>query len=177
MQNFPNKINWEGTSRKPSPFLLNMKKLGEKLRSIVDAEANNFDLFVVQYTVSPTGLFRFYVDSAEVLSMKALADFTRQISTIIDESDFGDTPFTFEISSPGADNPLTDIRQFTKHVGRNFEIETTEGETFKAKLETIVDQLFHFQKEIKEKGKKLSYEALILPYSSIKQATIIISFK
>ena len=74
-----------------------MKKLGEKLRSIVDAEANNFNLFVVHHTVSPTGLFRFYVDSAEVLSMKDLADFTRQISTIIDESDFGDNPFTFEI--------------------------------------------------------------------------------
>jgi ribosome maturation factor RimP len=154
-----------------------MKKLGEKLRSIVDAEANNFNLFVVHHTVSPTGLFRFYVDSAEVLSMKDLADFTRQISTIIDESDFGDTPFTFEISSPGADKPLTDIRQFPKHVGRNFEVETNDGESFKGKLESIEEQSFHFQKEIKEKGKKLSYEALILPYSSIKQATIIISFK
>jgi ribosome maturation factor RimP len=154
-----------------------MKKIGEKLRSIVDAEATQFGLFVVHQTVSPTGLFRFYVDSEEVLSMKALADFTKQVSTLIDEDDFGDKPFTFEISSPGADNPLTDIRQFPKHFGRNFDIVLTNDETLKGKLEKIEDSNFFFQKEIKEKGKKVSFEETIIPYSLIKQATIIISFK
>lgn len=167
----------EGTSRKPSPFLLNMKKLGEKLKTMINDEASQYDLFVVHHTVSPTGLFRFYVDSESVLSMNALAEFTRHISNLIDESDFGDKAFTFEISSPGADNPLTDKRQFGKHVGRNFEVETTEGETFKGKLESIEGDQFHFSKEIKEKGKKINYEICVLPYSSIKQATILISFK
>ncbi len=167
----------EGTSRKPSPFLLNMKKLGEKLKTMINDEASQYGLFVVHHTVSPTGLFRFYVDSEEILSMNALAEFTRHISNLIDESDFGDNPFTFEISSPGADNPLTDRRQYSKHIGRNFEVESQNGETFKGKLESIEGDNFNFLKEIKEKGKKISHEALVLPYSSIKQATIIISFK
>lgn len=154
-----------------------MKKIGEKLRSIVDTESTQFGLFVVHQTVSPTGLFRFYVDSEEILSMKNLADFTKHVSQLIDESDFGDKPFTFEISSPGADNPLTDIRQFPKHVGRNFEVLLNNEDSFKGKLEKIEESSFFFQKEIKEKGKKVSYEEIILPYSEIKQATIIISFK
>jgi ribosome maturation factor RimP len=109
--------------------------------------------------------------------MKALADFTKQVSTLIDEDDFGDVPFTFEISSPGADNPLTDIRQFPKHIGRNFDLVLTNEETLIGKLEKIEDSNFFFQKEIKGKGKKVSFEETIIPYSQIKQATIIISFK
>jgi len=154
-----------------------MKKIGEKLRLIIDAEATQFELFVVHETVSPDGLFTFYVDSKEVLSMKALADFTKQVSTLIDEDDFGDTPFTFEISSPGADNPLTDIRQFPKHIGRNFDLILTSEENLIGRLEKIEDSNFFFQKEIKGKGKKVSLEETIIPYSQIKQATIIISFK
>ena len=154
-----------------------MKKIGEKLRSIVDAEATPFGLFVVHQTVSSSGLFSFYVDSEEALSMKALADFTKQVSNLIDEDDFGDTPFTFEISSPGADNPLSDIRQFPKHIGRNFDLVLTNEETFKGKLEKIENSNFFFQKEIKEKGKKVSFAETIIPYNHINQATIIISFK
>jgi ribosome maturation factor RimP len=154
-----------------------MKKIGEKLRLIVDAEATPLGLFVVHQTVSPDGLFSFYVDSEEVLSMKALADFTKQVSTLIDEDDFGDTPFTFEISSPGADNPLTDIRQFSKHIGRNFDLVLTNEETLIGKLEKIEDSNFFFQKEIKGKGKKVSFEETIISYSQINKATIIISFK
>ena len=153
-----------------------MKKLGVKLSEMVNQEAEQFGLFLVHHTVSPTGLFRFYVDSQEILSMKALTDFTRHISELIDEGDFGEQAFTFEISSPGADNPLTDIRQFSKHVGRNFEVETTT-ETFKGKLIEIEGEQFTFEKEIKEKGKKATIEVVKISFETINKATIILSFK
>ncbi len=154
-----------------------MKKLGEKLKALVDQEAIAFDLFVVHYTVSPTGLFRFYVDSQEPLSMKSLADFTRHVSNLIDENDFGDHPFTFEISSPGADAPLKDFRQFHKHVGRSFEIHTQEN-SYTGKLEAIDGDVLKILKEYKEKGKKkIEIQPVDVPFSDIKEAKIIISFK
>jgi len=154
-----------------------MKKLGEKLKAIVDHEAKAFDLFVVHHTVSPTGLFRFYVDSQEVLSMKVLADFTKQVSNIIDEGDFGEHPFTFEISSPGADSPLKDFRQYHKHVGRSFEIHT-EQTTYSGKLEGIEGETLKILNEFKEKGKKkIDIQPVDVPFSDIKEAKIIISFK
>lgn len=145
---------------------------------LIDQEAQSFELFVVHHTVSPTGLFRFYVDSIQPLSMKNLADFTKHVSVLIDEGDFGDTPFTFEISSPGADAPMKDLRQYHKHVNRTFEITTAEN-TFKGKLEKIEDGILHILNEVKEKGKgkKITLEAVEIPFSDIKQATIIISFK
>jgi ribosome maturation factor RimP len=154
-----------------------MKKLGEKLKAIVEHEAKAFDLFVVHHTVSPTGLFRFYVDSQEVLSMKVLADFTKQVSNIIDEGDFGEHPFTFEISSPGADAPLRDFRQFHKHIGRSFEIHTQEN-SYTGKLEAIEGDILKILNEYKEKGKKkIEIQAVDVPFSDINEAKIIISFK
>ena len=155
-----------------------MKKLGEKLRILIDQEAQALELFVVHHTVSPTGLFRFYVDSIQPLSMKSLADFTKHVSVLIDEGDFGDTPFTFEISSPGADAPMKDLRQYHKHINRTFEI-STEEHTYKGKLEKIENNTLHILSEVKEKGKgkKIALEPVEIPFSEIKQATIIISFK
>lgn len=153
-----------------------MKKLGEKLNEIVKREAETFDLFLVHHTVSPTGLFRFYIDSEGPLDMKVLADFTRHVSQLIDEGDFGDKAFTFEISSPGAENPLRDVRQFKKHVGRNFEVQTAE-ETFKGKLEKMENDTYYFQCEVKEKGKKPTFIEKTVSFSELICATIIISFK
>lgn len=154
-----------------------MKKLGDKLKALVDQEAQAFDLFVVHYTVSPTGLFRFYVDSQEPLSMKSLADFTKQVSNAIDEGDFGEHPFTFEISSPGADAPLKDFRQFHKHIGRSFEIHT-ENDFYTGKLEEIDGEILKILHEHKEKGKKkVEIQPVNIPFSDIKEAKIIISFK
>jgi ribosome maturation factor RimP len=154
-----------------------MKKLGEKLKQLVESEAPAFGIFLVHNTVSPTGLFRFYMDSEEVLSMNVLTDFTRHISTLIDEGNFGEGAFTFEISSPGADAPLKDKRQFNKHIGRRFEF-TLENETVIGKLESIDGDQFQILQEIKEKGKKkIEFQPSALNFNDIKEAIIIISFK
>ncbi|MEC8692284.1 MAG: hypothetical protein VXX46_00795 [Bacteroidota bacterium] len=154
-----------------------MKKLGEKLRQMVDAEAAAFSLFVVHHTVSPTGLFRFYMDCEEALSMGVLTEFTKHISRMIDEEDFGDNPFTFEISSPGATEPLRDKRQFGKHVGRSLKIKITDQQ-YKGAFEKWENDEIHLLNEVKEKGKKkVTLEPVIIPFESIEEATIILSFK
>ena len=168
----------EGDKRTAVPFFIGMKKLGEKLSEIVDAEANQFGLFLVNYTISPTGLYRFYMDSENVLSMKELTEFTRHISVIIDEGDFGEKAFTFEISSPGADSPLKDFRQLGKHVGRSFKIISKKGTEFKWQLEKLDDETLHILNEVKEKGKKkINIEPVEIDWNQIEEIKIILSFK
>lgn len=168
----------EGDKRTAVPFFIGMKKLGEKLSAIVDTEANQFGLFLVNYTISPTGLYRFYLDSENVLSMKELTEFTRHISVIIDEGDFGEKAFTFEISSPGADSPLKDFRQLGKHVGRSFKIIKKEGTEFKGQLEKLDDETLHILNEVKEKGKKkINIEPVEIDWNQIEEIKIILSFK
>lgn len=154
-----------------------MKKLGEKLKSLIDAEAASHGLFVVHYTLGPTGLFRFYMDSETPLSMGVLTEFTRHISRTIDEGDFGEEAFTFEISSPGATEPIRDLRQLAKHVGRSFKIDTGEM-TYKGEFTSLEGHILTIQNEVKEKGKKkIHLEEVKIPFEEIKEATIILSFK
>ncbi len=155
-----------------------MKKLGEKLSAIVNSEASQFGLFLVSYTISPNGLYRFYMDSVEVLSMKELTEFTKHISVIIDEGDFGEKGFTFEISSPGADSPLKDFRQIGKHVGRSFRITNKKGNEYKGQLEKLDGEVLYILNEIKEKGKKkINIEPVEIDWNQIEEIKIILSFK
>lgn len=166
----------EGDKPKAVPFFIDMANLTEKLKSLVQTEAEAHGLFLVDYTGTPAGFYRFYVDSEQPVTMNLLADFTRTVSKKIDEGEFGERKFTFEISTPGADRPLSDLRQFSKHIGRTLEIETQEGESFEASFTGLEGHSLQLQRTIKEKGKKPVEEALSLDYFQIKKATIKITF-
>lgn len=154
-----------------------MKALGEKLKALVESEAAGFGLFLVGQSSSPNGLFRFYVDSEQVLNLNTLAEFTKQVSRKIDEGDFGDHKFTFEISTPGADKPIADFRQLKKHIGRILDIETREGQKFDARFSALEGEVLQLEKQTKGKMKDIPAEALELPFSAIKTVTVKITFK
>ena len=156
-----------------------MKKLAETIHSIVEKEASTHGAFVVGMSSGEKGLYRYYVDSAEQLTMNLLAEITRNVSRQIDEFELGEEAFVFEVSSPGADNPLTDIRQFQKHIGRTFELETTLG-IWEGKLTGVEGDAMHFDKTTTEKvgnKKQTTTESVHLPFNQIIKATIKISFK
>ena len=156
-----------------------MAYLGDTIKRMVAAEAEAFGLFLVNDNVTPGNyLLRFYMDSAERLDMEVLSTFTRHISKAIDELELGDKPFTFEISSPGADAPLTDLRQYNRHVGRNFEIESIEDEKFEGKLLSVSGDSLNFERKYYDTEKKKNFTTGLqsLAFDQIKKATIIISF-
>lgn len=149
------------------------------LKQLVEHEAQTHGAFVVGHSSGEKGLFRFYVDSADALTMNVLTDITRNVSKSIDELDLGDEAFTFEVSSPGADSSLTDIRQFGKHLGRTFEMDTESGK-FEGELKSISgDQLlFEENKTEKINGKKVQQTIEHqIKFENIHKAIIKISFK
>ena len=151
-----------------------------ELTELVNTEANSLGAFVVGHSIGEDSLYQYYVDTEGMLNMQTLTELTRMVSKKIDETELGDEPFTIEISSPGADKPLNDIRQFPKHVGRVFEIETNNSEPFEAKLMQVNEGILVFEKrsQIKEKNKKIELvETLELSFEQIKSATIKIAFK
>ena len=65
-----------------------------------------------------------YADHAEPVSSQAIAEATRTISALLDEIEvWGEHPYTLEVSSPGAERPLTQPRQFRRVVGRRLRAE------------------------------------------------------
>lgn len=169
----------EGGKRKAVPFFVDMTKLADILKTLVANEAEKHEAFVTGHSSGAKGLYRYYVDSAGMLTMNVLAEITRNVSKQIDELDLGDEAFTFEVSSPGADNPLTDIRQFDKHKGRTFQVETEDG-SLEGRLTDVHGNVLSFEEEVTEKvdgKKKIIIKNSEIPFEKIKKATIKISFK
>lgn len=155
------------------------KGLADRIYDLVQAEAGEFGLFLVDWNASPGNiLLRFYMDSVAPLNMADLSKFSRHVNQLIDEGDFGDKKFTIEISSPGADRPLQHILQYSKHIGRTFEITTAELQKAKLILRAVNEDMLEFEKKPEKKPKGEVNEAVMLhiPFSEIQEALIVIAF-
>lgn len=53
------------------------------------------------------------------LDVDVVAKLSRQLGGVLDEHDSVPGPFTLEVTSPGVDRPLTDVRDFQRNVGRD----------------------------------------------------------
>lgn len=164
-----------------------MSALSEKIKQLVVQESPEFGLFLVGEYVAPGNLMiTCYMDSEEPLQMNTLTSFSRHINKLIDEGEFGEKKFTLEISSPGADRPLVDLRQFGKHLQRNFEIELKTGNKFVGKLVNINQSKLTFEPVIPNKKKPHPMQAskpaepvanVEVEHEEIASALVQISFK
>jgi ribosome maturation factor RimP len=64
-------------------------------------------------------VLRLVVDGDGGVSLDAMALASRELSTVLDDSEvMGDVPYTLEVSSPGVDRPLTERRHWRRAIGR-----------------------------------------------------------
>jgi ribosome maturation factor RimP len=130
--------------------------------------------FVGSHTDERNKHFRFVIDGDVAVSIEDLTSISRQISAMVDEDIEDDLAFTFEISSPGADSPLLQARQYPKHIGRKFDIDLISGESIKAVLLETDDKGLVLEKT---GNKKQVAESVRVDFAEIKESKIIISFK
>lgn len=78
-------------------------------------------------TVSKAGsrsVVRVMVDSDSGLDLDDVAELSRQISERLDAAtEFGEAPYTLEVTSPGIDRPLTEPRHWRRAQGRRVRVE------------------------------------------------------
>ena len=96
----------------------------------------------------------------------------RKVSRILDEEYLDETPIRYEISSPGTDQPLIDIRQYKQHIGRDL-IVTCDDETAEGELTEVNDESITI---LKTMGKNKTELQTIL-FEKINNSTVKISFK
>lgn len=79
-----------------------------------------------------------YVDSDDGATLDQVAKAGRAVSELIDLEDPIKGRFRLDVSSPGADRPLTDARQYPRHVGRTLEVTPAD-----AASEPVTGTLIH----------------------------------
>lgn len=98
--------------------------------------ANGLDVEAIELT--PAGrrrLLRVAVDKDGGVTMDDIADATKEVSRLLDESDvMGEQPYTLEVTSPGTDRPLTLPRHWRRNQSRLVKVTTTDGSTLSGRI-------------------------------------------
>ncbi|MCC2547210.1 ribosome maturation factor [Hymenobacter sp. BT175] len=138
------------------------------------------DVFVVGLTVSDSAVrpkVTVILDGEQGVGIDECAKISRRLARRIDEAYGEDTMYSLEVTSPGADQPFTDNRQYARHVGRSLKLKMTDGTEKIGLLEGVEADGIQLAEEVKEKTKKKILPAVLVPFTDIDQAKVVISFK
>ena len=131
--------------------------------------AQGLDVEAIELT--PAGrrrLLRVAVDKDGGVTMDDVADATKAVSQLLDESDvLGESPYTLEVTSPGTDRPLTLPRHWRRNQSREVKVNTKDGTTVTGRVLTSADH-----------GATLDVDGSqrVVPYDEVSKARIQIEF-
>ncbi len=111
---------------------------GDRLAGVLTDPLLAVGLDVEAIEITPAGrrrLLRVAVDKDGGVSMDDIAEATKEVSRVLDDTDvMGERPYTLEVTSPGVDRPLTLPRHWRRNTSRLLKISMTDGETFTGRL-------------------------------------------
>jgi ribosome maturation factor RimP len=141
---------------------------------IINKELEKTETFLVGVDTNQAETdLKFFIDGTEGVSIQLCTKLSRKISSILDEEYTEDTPIRYEISSPGVDQPLVDIRQYPQHLGRDFQITLVEEEVIEGELVNVGNSDITLSVLVSKHKKE---ERVVLLKNIIK-STVKISFK
>lgn len=161
----------KGTRKVPFFVGTAMGRISEILRKLAEEAVEGTDMFVVGVHPNSTEtLIRIHIDADSGLNMKRLGEVSRAISRRVDEMDTGEQQFTMEVSSPGADKPLTMLRQLPKHIGRKLDILKVDGERIIAVFKALEAETLELEIPSEKKGRPGT--PAVLAWSDIKELRV-----
>lgn len=144
-------------------------------RDRIEAEITDplsaMDLDVEAVEVTPAGkrrVLRIAVDKDGGVTLDDVADATRAINDVLDESDvMGEMPYTLEVTSRGVDRPLTLPRHWRRNEDRLVKISLVEGGEVTGRIQGSTADAVTL--EVEE-------SARVVPYADIAKALVQIEF-
>ncbi|MFJ9208092.1 hypothetical protein CU044_6333 [Streptomyces sp. L-9-10] len=116
----------------------------ERLRGLLEPLVSAKDLDLEEIEVSRAGrrrVLRVVVDSDEGVDLDECAELSRSISDKLDETDaMGEDEYQLEVTSPGAERPLTEHRHYVRAVGRLARFQLHEDGELVARILTVDDE-------------------------------------
>jgi ribosome maturation factor RimP len=143
----------------------------DRLAEVLTEPLASAGLDVEAIELTPAGrrrLLRVAVDKDGGVTMDDIADATKEVSRLLDDSDvMGEHPYTLEVTSPGTDRPLTLPRHWRRNHSRLVKVTTTDGTTLTGRV-----------RESDEDGVTLDVDGTerVLAFAEVAKARIQIEF-
>ncbi|NBE53227.1 ribosome maturation factor RimP [Streptomyces boluensis] len=116
----------------------------ERLRGLLEPLVTSKELDLEEISVTPAGkrrVLRVVVDSENGVSLDTCAELSRELSEKLDAADaMGEGEYVLEVTSPGADRPLTEHRHYVRAVDRLVKFQLTEGGELTARILKVDDE-------------------------------------
>jgi ribosome maturation factor RimP len=132
--------------------------------------AADTDLFVVDVEVrgfQGSRVVEVFVDGVETAGSDDLTALSRSLAFLLDTEDFIKGRYRLDVSTPGAERPFSDPRQYPKHIGRTVAVtaERAEGEvvTLQGTLTAVADGAV-----------VLDGETAPIPFDAIRDARVVL---
>lgn len=150
-----------------------MDIIKENIVRISNEIAEKLNFFVIDITFRGDNrkkIIEVFVDAEKNVDADNLAEISREINSIIEDQDIIQQGYRLDVSTPGVDRPLKFLKQFPKHINRNFEVTYKAGDETK----TITGKLLFVEREelIFLSDKK----EILIEFNNITTAKVIISF-
>lgn len=110
----------------------------DRLAGVLTEPLSAVGLDLEAIDLTPAGkrrLLRVAVDKDGGVTLDDIADATKEVSRLLDESDvMGVHPYTLEVTSPGVDRPLTHPRHWRRNKGRLVKVTSHDGSTMTGRI-------------------------------------------
>jgi len=110
----------------------------DRLAGVLTEPLSAVGLDLEAIDLTPAGkrrLLRVAVDKDGGVTLDDIADATKEVSRLLDESDvMGVQPYTLEVTSPGVDRPLTHPRHWRRNAGRLVKVTSRDGSTMTGRI-------------------------------------------
>lgn len=161
---------------------MNIAELKDLIRSYAERVSEIEGMDVVDLEIHPGSkglVITVFIDKDGGVSIKDCEIFSRSLEAILDVEDPIKGSYTLEVSSPGLDRPLRDIRDFMRNLGRFIKVTTkekiAERTFFIGKIIDVGDNWIRLEvQERKTKGvrKTEKGELIYIPLEKILKAQV-----
>ena len=136
------------------------------------------DLFLIDFSVDGNNHIKIIIDGDNGVLVEDCMFISRAIEHNLDREE---QDFSLEVSSCGAASPLQKPRQDNKHVGRNLEVKTVDGDKLEGQLADVNDEGVVLKWKTREpkpvgKGKVTVTKEVNIAFENIKEAKVKIKF-
>ena len=148
----------------------NEANIAQKIAEIVERKGF-FPIEIIIRGIPSKRVMEVFIDGENDVSADDCANVSREINSELENLPEAGNDYRLDVSSPGVDKPLKFLKQYPKHIKRNFEVSYKSGEEIKkisGKLISVEEENLTFLcKNVGEVKVK---------FNNIKKAKVTVSF-
>ena len=142
----------------------------QKIAEIVERKGF-FPLEIIVRGTPSKRVMEVFIDGEKDISAEDCAEVSREINSEFENMPEAGNDYRLDVSSPGVDKPLKFLKQYPKHISRNFEVSyklNDDTKKLSGKLIRVEDQDLTFLTKDNSEIK--------INFNNIKKAKVVVSF-